>query len=367
MRVRSADVLHLRYEMKRPAGPPGVMNPRRETLLVRLVGEDGLVGWGETYNLPGSRATIDALASSLVGVDLVADPVRLDAFPFDEPSARPAIGALDTAVHDLVGKALGVPVHRLLGGKHRSHVPVYASGFLYLEGATPAEVWFEEAERLLAAGFTAMKVRIGGFPPAEELPLLERLRAAVPSDVRLMTDAWGAYTQSEALSVGRELGRLGFSWFEEPCAPLHGYGGYERLARALDIPIAGGESLRTPFEIDTLLDRQVLGVVQPDIAICGGLRTALFAAERAAVLGIACCPHSWNGPVMAAATLHVIAAQAGAATRQSALLEWDVSENPFMRELLRQPFVLRDGCYAVPDSPGLGIELDEEALARYAV
>ncbi len=367
MRVRTAEVLHLRYDMKRPAGPPGVMNSRRETLLVKLVADDGLIGWGETYNLPGSRETIEALAASLIGVDLLAGPLRLDAFPFDEPSATPAIGALDTAIHDLAGKALGVPVHRLLGGKRREQIPVYASGFLYQEGVAPARAWFEEADRLLAAGFRAMKIRIGGHPPAEELPLLERLRSELPSNVRLMTDAWGAYSQRDALLVGRELGRLGFCWFEEPCAPRHGYGGYERLAGALDIPLAGGESLRTPVEIKELLDREVLGVVQPDIAICGGMRTALFAAELAALQGIDCCPHSWNGAVMAAATLHVLAAQAGDATRSDALLEWDTSENPFMVELLREPFVLDDGCYTVPDAPGLGVELDEDALARHAV
>jgi D-galactarolactone cycloisomerase len=367
MIIRDADVLQVQYAMKRPAGPAGVMNSRRESLLVKLVGDDGSVGWGETYSLPGARDTLNGLASSIIGRDLLRGPLSLDAFPFDEPSSAPAIGAVDMAVHDLVGKALGVPVHRLLGGKRRERVLVYASGFLYQQDVPPATVWFEEAERALSQGFHAMKIRIGGLPPAEELPLLERLRNELPDHVYLMADAWGAYSIREALQVGHVLEQLGFVWFEEPCAPLHGYGGYERLATALEIPIAGGESVRSTFEIKELLDRRVLGVLQPDIAICGGMRTALFAAELAALHGVECCPHSWNGPIMEAATLHVVAAQSGAPSRLAPVLECDTSENPFMRELLLEPPELRDGRYVVPDAPGLGVEIDETALKRYAV
>jgi D-galactarolactone cycloisomerase len=231
----------------------------------------------------------------------------------------------------------------------------------------PATAWFEEAERTLGMGFHAMKVRIGGLPPAEELPLLERLRSQLPDDIHLMVDAWGAYSIREALRVGHVLEQLGFVWFEEPCAPLHGYGGYERLAAALEIPLAGGESVRSTYEIKELLDRRVLGVVQPDIAICGGMRTALFAAELAGLQGVECCPHSWNGPIMEAATLHVVAAQSGGPSRLAPVLECDTSENPFMRELLCEPPELRDGYYVVPEAPGLGVEIDEAALKKYAV
>ncbi len=367
MLVSTAEVLHVRYKMKRPAGPAGTMNHNRESLLVKLVGDDGLVGWGETYCLPGTRDTLDALVASVIGRDLLHGPLRLDVFPFDEPSSAPALGALDTAIHDLVGKALGVPVHRLLGGKRRERVPVYASGFLYQENLPPATTWFEEAEHLLGEGFRAMKVRIGGLPPAEELPLLERLRNVVPDDVYLMADAWGAYSLREALQVGHVLEQLGFVWFEEPCAPLHGYGGYERLASALEIPLAGGESVRSTFEIKELIDRRILGVLQPDIAICGGMRTALFAAELAALQGVECCAHTWNGGIMAAATLHVLAAQSGGSSRLAPVLECDTSENPFMRELLSEPPELQDGCYVVPDAPGLGVEVDEPAVRSYAV
>ena len=110
--------------------------------------------------------------------------------------------------------------------------------------------------------------------------------------------------------------------------------------------------MRSTFEIKELIDRRILGVLQPDIAICGGMRTALFAAELAALQGVECCAHTWNGGIMAAATLHVLAAQSGGSSRLAPVLECDTSENPFMRELLCEPPELQDGCYVVPMRPG---------------
>lgn len=358
--VEDVEVLHVRHALSAPAGPPGVFNRAREALFVRLSLAGGAVGWGETYPLPGTKEILERLAASLVGRE-VSTTSALAHFPFDDPDAAPALGALDTALLDALGRSLQVPVHRLLGGACRSAVPAYASGFLYTEDGHPSRSWPAEAESLLARGFRALKLRVGGFPIEEELPALTALRGRLPDDVSLMVDAWGAYDPQGAVRMGRELDTLGVAWFEEPCAPRDTYAGYEWIAARIPVPLAGGESLRTIAAFRHLLERRVFRVIQPDAAICGGLGNAAFVARLAALDGVACVPHSWNGAIMAAATLQLLA------TLPGGMLEVDTTENMFMTHILREPLKLRDGCIAVPDAPGLGIDIDEQALRRLTI
>jgi D-galactarolactone cycloisomerase len=363
MRVATAEVIHVRAVLATPAGPAGVFNRHRESLLLKVTADDGTVGWGETYALPGTRQILTSLAEALVGAPLTRAWPRPPGL--DEVGASLAISAIDIAWHDLLGRWLGVPVHTLLGGARRTRVPVYASGFLYREGYGVEEVWPDEAQHALSQGFRALKLRIGAGDPATEMAALARLRDRLPADVRLMVDAWGAYSVPTALRVGRRLAELDVAWFEEPTrSSLDG------LAGRVDLPVAGGEMGRCLEDFRYLLDRGVLDVIQPDVSICGGLGTIAFVAQLAALHGVACVPHTWNGAVMAAATLHVLAALPAVTrtgdTDGSPPLEYDTSENPFMREVLVDQPTIVDGYMAVPDTPGLGIELDEATLRRFA-
>jgi D-galactarolactone cycloisomerase len=234
----------------------------------------------------------------------------------------------------------------------------------------PKDSWQREAATLVESGFTAMKVRMGLYPIDEELRAMTELRACLAPNVRIMVDAWGAYTLREALTVGRGLQDLGVVWFEEPASPYGFYAGYEMLAEALDIPVAGGEMGRTLGEFKVLFDRRALDVVQPDLAICGGLPALSAVAELSRLYGIPCVPHSWNGGVMAAATLQVIATLPSVSQldRPSELTcEYDTTENRFIRDIIVNPPQLVDGGFAIPTAPGLGIEVDEEVVRRYAV
>jgi D-galactarolactone cycloisomerase len=198
----------------------------------------------------------------------------------------------------------------------------------------------------------------------EELPVIEQLRSLVPNDVRLMVDAWGAYPLPDAVRVGRFLQDLGVTWFEEPASPYANYAGYETLTASLDIAVAGGEMGRTVGEFKHWFDRGALDIVQPDIAICGGLRSAAAVADLGRLYGIPCVPHTWNGAVMAAATLQLIATLTVPSHVDQFAdppLEYDTSENPFMRCVVRDPPKLVDGYFDVPSQPGLGIEIDEDA------
>jgi D-galactarolactone cycloisomerase len=201
------------------------------------------------------------------------------------------------------------------------------------------------------------------------MPLLERVRADLPAGVRLMVDAWGSYTPPTAMQVGRVLERLGISWFEEPL-PQAGYAGYPALAASLDIAIAGGETLASRSDFKSLIDRRAVDIVQPDVSICGGIGECLFIADMARLAGIQCAPHSWNGPIMHAATLQVAALLPDPSRMpgvDTPLVEVDTTENPFMTDLLVEPLKFSNGAFDLPARPGLGVDVDEARLQKYLV
>lgn len=369
--IASVEAFPVRAAMTRPRGPSILSYRERASLLVKVTTDDGLVGWGETYLLGGLVSLIrDVLGPLLVG----RDPLQvrrlwreLSAATFENGFA---VGAVDLALHDLWGKALGVPVHQLYGGAQRQRVQAYASLPGYEDDRGPEEHWVEETAALAARGFRAMKLRIGRYAPERELPLVRRVRETLPADARLMADGNAAYTLPTAVRVGQALHELGLAWFEEPLSQL-GYHGYPELRSKLDIALAGGEGLQTRAAFADLLGRGGVDIVQPDVSICGGITECLFVADLARLSAVQCIPHCWGGAVMLAATVQVVSVlpdPSRLAGSESPLVELDVTENPFRDELLRSgPIVLRDGCLEVPTAPGLGVEVDEAVLRRYAV
>lgn len=369
-RIVKVEPIHVRKQLSLPAGPPGHYNEARESIFLKMTTDDSVVGWGETYALPGVVETIHTLAPLVIGrnpLDILGSWSPPWTAAVASSTARAAI---DIALHDICGRILGIPVYALFGGARRRRVRVYASALLYQKGKGPGERWVDEANDLTARGYTAIKLRIGGYPAETEIPLFEQLRGAVPAHVDLLVDAWGAYSYPEALRVGRVLGDCGYGWFEEPMPPEPDHGGYRELARDLSIAVAGGEMIADRGQLKRLLERRAFDIVQPDVCIAGGMREVLLAADLADLHGVQCVPHTWNGGVMNAATMHVLAAMpfhSRQAARDWALLEYDTSENPFMRDVLADPPELADGHFAVPTGPGLGVTVDEERLRALAV
>jgi D-galactarolactone cycloisomerase len=368
--ISAADVLHVRKEIVHPAGPAGATNRWRESLFVKLTADDGTVGWGETYASVGTREILEVMAAAAVGVELSSIGGWPPPYQYDEVGASFALGAMDIAWHDLVGKLLGVPVYELLGRRRRDRIDVYASGFLYRAVDQPAAHWMDEAAHLIESGYQAIKVRIGGLPVDEELDRLAAICDLVPDETTVMVDAWGAYTPSTALRVGHRLHDLGIAWFEEPISPGPECAGYEAITAAMPLPVAGGEAARTRAALHALLDRRAVDVIQPDAAICGGLRNVMFTAELAVLYGISCVPHTWNGGVMAAATMQVLAAMpltGRVADDVGPWLEYDTTENAFIRGALCEPPTLVDGAFEVSNAPGLGCTVDEPFLRAHLV
>jgi D-galactarolactone cycloisomerase len=370
MKIVKVETFHLEHPLPRAAGCSTGMYSARDVLLVKLTTDEGLAGWGETSPLRGLQALIEQrYAPLLVG----RDPLRHRALWRDlwGPNFGNglAVAAVDIALHDLRGQALGVPVAELLGGRQRDRVPVYASCMNYTEGIEPEEHYPAAARDALGRGFRALKMRIGRYEPRRELRFIAAVREAVGPDVKLMADGNGAYTAKQALQVGRELEQLGFYWFEEPM-PQAGarYPSYDGLADKLGIALAGGEALDSRGGAHDLLRRRLFDVIQPDATLCGGLAECLFIAEMAEQWGTLCVPHCWAGAVAIAASVHLLAVlpdPTWAPIAVAPMLELDLIESRFRDELASRPVDIREGFALVPTAPGLGIEVEEDVVLRY--
>ncbi len=373
LKITAVKTYRLRHKLSRAMGVSVSvpLDKTRETLLVKIETDAGLVGWGETSPISGARGTIDDhLGPRLIGENPL-EYRRLWRMMWGPNFGNGlAVGALDIALNDLRGKALNLPVAELFGGRLRSRVPAYASAMNYLEGLEPEEHFPKEAAEKVKQGFRALKMRIGRYSVAREAKLAAAVRAAAGPGIRLFADANAAYTLATALEMGHELHKLGFEAFEEPLPQSPKYAGYEDLRRRLPLSLAAGEALDSRATAQELIDRRVMDIIQPDVSLCGGIGELLFIAEMAALSGIRCIPHCWGGDIVIAATVHLISLlpdpHPGFPT-DTPLLELDQSENPWRNGLAREPFVLQEGHVTVPVKPGLGIEVNEDVVRKYAV
>lgn len=344
--------------------------PAIELVVVEVETEDGIVGFGEGLCRRGAagyaRFIEEALVPRLLGRD-AADRRALWKAMRAALSGRPggqiveAIAAVDIALWDIAGKQAGQPIHKLLGGMGRTEVAAYASSINWLDDATVEA----EVAAVLRAGFREIKVKLG-HPLRDAVARAKLVRRLAGDDIALYVDANWAYDVDDAMIVGRALADLGYGFFEEPIAP-HDRDGYRRLAQHLPIRLAAGESDFVAGEALVMLQDRSLGLIQPDVTRSGGITETWRIAELAATFNTAYAPHvGWSGAICVAASL-----QLAAAAESFRTFECMVYENP-LRDAFTQPIVgegsqLVDGKLAVPQGPGLGIEIDREALKRFRI
>lgn len=373
LKISAVKTFRLRHKLKQPFGVSVSvpLSTTRETLLVKIETDAGLVGWGETSPIGGAKGAIDdQLAPLLVGQNPL-DHRRLWRMMWGPNFGHAlAVGALDMALLDVRGKALNLSVADLFGGRLRDRVPAYASAMNYLEGQEPEDHYPKEATALVKQGFKALKMRIGRYSVAREAKIAAAVREAVGPKVLLMADGNAAYTLASALRMGHELNELGFEAFEEPLPQSPKYTGYEELRRKLPLSLAAGEGVDSRASAKELIDRRAMDIIQPDISLCGGVGEALFIAELAALSGIRCIPHCWGGDILIAATVQLLSLLPdphwGFPT-DTPLLELDQTENPWRNGLAKDPLQVRNGDVSVPNKPGLGIEVNEDVVKQYAV
>ena len=348
----------------------------RTAMLVEIETADGLTGWGECYGPARmTAAVVDAVAPWLIG----EDPLRTDVI-WRQVYSRlrdhgqkgvviEGLSGIDIALWDIKGKHFGVPVHRLLGGAERTEVQAYATGLYRRKSGDPLRYLPEEAAGYVDEGFKAVKLKVG-FGIEEDAAVTAAVRAAIGRDVALMVDANHAYDSVAAIRLGRMIEPHEIGWFEEP-GPPEDVAGYRAVKAALTIPIAGGECEYTRMGFRDLMTSRALDIVQPDTCAAGGLSECRKIADMAEAFGIRYNPHVWGTGVAIAASLQLLAVlppQTPPSLQPVApMLEFDRTEHPIRQAVLRQPIEHVRGMVRIPDGPGLGIEIDRAALARFAV
>lgn len=334
-----------------------------ETAFVKITADDGTVGWGEALApvAPEVVSTIveQLLAPALMGQDPVAHD-RLWSRMYGLMRERgyyggfmlDAISACDTALWDLRGKLLGQPVHRLLGGPHRSSIACYVSG---LPKPTDDER-VALAEDWVGKGFTAFKLA-AGFGAEADVTSLARLRTALGPAATLLLDAHWVYQLDEAVRLARELERLNVAVFEAPMEP-EDVEGHAALAAQAAVPIAIGETERTRYQFKPWLLRRAADVLQPDVGRTG-ITELHKIASMAEAFNVPVAPHLsvGLGPCIAASI------QLAASIPNLYLLEYQPPVFELAGSLLEEPLTCTAGHYAIPDGPGLGIAVDERKVA----
>lgn len=376
MKIVSVETFTLRHALDEPFGYSQMWYDARTAMLVRVTADDGTAGWGEAFGPPEpSAAIIDSLLAPIL---LGADPS--DTLPLWERMyartrdygqkgfAIHAISAVDIALWDLKGKALGVSVSRLLGGRFRARVQAYATGLYFRPRDDFTADLVAEAEAHVAAGFRAIKLKVG-YTPEADVRHARAVRAAIGPDVDLMVDANHAYDTTTALRLGRAFERLDVRWFEEPVIP-EDVEGYAALCRALDVPIAGGEAEYTRYGFRRLFAARGVDIVQPDLTVAGGFTECQRIAALAGAHGVRYVPHVWGSAVGLAAALQFTAALPPATAALypiEPLFEFDRTPNHFRDDLAAIPIRADNGWLAIPDAPGLGVVVDMEMLTRYRI
>ena len=345
----------------------------RNIVLVRTGTDAGIVGWGEAFSVGPDlavAATIDHLKDWILGDD-PRDIERLWATMYQGLRFPPgsmglaAISGIEHTLWDISARALGLPVYRLLGGRVRDRVRVYQS----CTGPTP-EAAAEKALALVEEyGYTAFKM--SPFPPDDHLrPWNEVLREgprhmaavreAVGDDVDIGLDVHAKVLEPmRALELARAVEPYNPFFFEEPIRP-EGIREMAWLRRRSPIPIATGEALYAKFQFNDLVRQQAADIIQPDVCVCGGLMEMKKIAAIAEGHDVVVAPHNPMGPLAGAINLHF-----AASTTNFLVLEYRAHDKGRWRELVKDPWTPVDGHLAIPDTPGWGLEIDEDALDRY--
>jgi D-galactarolactone cycloisomerase len=369
----SSLVLHLvECRLPEPQGNATSFFDRRGALLVEVRTDEGLVGWGETWHSPAAAWTI--IETSLAPAVFGQDPFEYRrlwgamhaclGYERQGPGLM-ALSAVDMALWDLRGRALVQPIARLLGGPIRTRVPAYAGGPYLRPGRDPYRAYRREAERILAPGFRAMKMKIGVDPRADGRAAAA-VRRVVGPDVILLADANQGYTPRPAIEAGRQLEAEGFAWLEEPVAP-DDVEGYAQVAGALGVAVAGGEALGGIRAFRSFFERNALDVAQPDLSVAGGFTEVARIGALASAWEVPVVPHVWGTAVNLYASLQLCAVLPGYRSHTPMPYPWfeyDQSPNP-LRELWGAPTVGPDGMIEIPQGPGLGIEIDRDAFEPY--
>ncbi len=349
---------------------------RRNQLIVKVETDEGIFGWGESGLSGRERAVVGALehfAEFLRGRDpfligAIWQEVYRSQYFEGGRVLQAALSAIDIALHDIKGKALGVPVHQLLGGKQRDVIPTFASTH-----APDAAGRIEQAQSLIAAGWTAIRFfpdfsdTDGIFEPREHIASTARActlaRQALGDTVVLGIDWHHRLSVAEAASFCQKMPRGTLDFLEEPIRDETPEA-YESLRTLTDIPFAIGEEFASKWQFLPYIERGIHQFNRLDLCNVGGFTEAMKVAGWSEAHYVDLMPHNPLGPVCTAATIHFSAAVANFAWLETRVNPGDLYAGGETDDVFNQQPRLQGAVYPVPDTPGLGIEIDEKALIR---
>lgn len=371
MKITRVETIYLRQPEVKQQCDSG-----QDALIVRVETDAGITGLGEVDSNPmAAKGAIDGpfshtTASGLGQVVLGEDPFETEKLWYKMYRANiyggrrgvgiHAMSGIDMALWDIKGKALGLPIYKLLGGGFQPRIRCYASS---LFGSTPQKT-AELARRFRQQGFSAVKF---GWDPMgrdeqTDIALVREARRGLGDDADLLIDAGLVWDAATAIQRARAFSQYNIFWLEEPLRP-DDYEGYRRLADATEVRIAAGEEESSRLSFLDLMDRGRIDVVQVDLTRCGGFTEAMKIASLAWDRGLMVANHGFTTYINVAAALHWLASIPNAL-----IAEFVTEEETNLREFVtRQKLRARDGFLDVPSGPGLGVELDEEAVGKFRV
>jgi D-galactarolactone cycloisomerase len=283
-------------------------------------------------------------------------------------NAIEAISAIDIALWDIKGKAMGVPIYKLLGGATREKVTPYATGLYRRTIPSNVNELVNEAIEYVKQGFSAIKIKIG-FGIEDDVNCVREIRKTVGDKVKLMVDANHAYNASNAILLSRSIEEYDITWFEEPVPP-EDISGYIEVKSKTSIPVSGGEAEFCRYGFNTLLGQRAVDIVQPDCCVTGGISEFQKISVLASIYNIQCYPHIWGSSIAVHAGLHCALALPdfpNALIPAPMYLEYDRTPNIFRERLASHPLIITDGLIKAPTGSGLGIDVDEDLIKNHSI
>jgi galactonate dehydratase len=359
------------------------VNHRGNWIFVQVETDDGIVGLGEASHSGDDAALTFLIRHSLRPKLIGRDPSSVEAIwrdlaqraaggLIDGRLEATALSGVEHALWDVNGQALGVPIHRLLGGALRERVRLYANINRHVTDRSPAG-FATAAATAVSEGFTAVKlapfdnVQWSQRDRAESRGALARgiervaaVREAIGPDVELMVDCHERFNREMAVRVGRELVRLDVVWFEDPTEPTDDLQGLTGIRAELDLPLVTGERLFGRAAFWPLLASGVVGTIMPDVKHCGGLWEGKKIAAMAEAARVMVSPHNPSGPIAALASAHL-----AATLPNFSRLEFAWGEVPWRAALTVPVEPIANGELAVPQAPGLGATLAPAMLEEH--
>lgn len=377
----------LRCDMPEELGYSQQYYSQRSAHIVEVQTDEGVTGWGECFG-PGNIA----LANKAI-VERVIQPMVIGDDPMDRDviwhkvynlmrdhgqKGMPlqSLSGVDIALWDIAGKVAGLPVHKLIGGAHRTEVKAYGYGMMLKRESVDDHIarFKDEAATIRDMGFAATKMKLG-LGPKDDVRLAQAVRDGVGADFKFMADANHCYTTSDAFYVGRALEELDAYWFEEPVAP-EDHDGYRELRAGLKVNISGGEAEFNRWGWRAILENRGLDIAQPEVCALGGISEYLRVLALCHAHFTPVINHVWGSAIAVATNLQLLAAMPpipGGLNPWEPLLEFDTTENIFRDDLLSEPLDIKKqvkasgGFVAIPQGSGIGVEPDRDFLKRYAV